>query len=34
MSIYILSEYVQECKTLRIEPSVEGLYSFKKQWKN
>lgn len=33
MSIYILLEYVQECKSKNIEPSKKGLYQFKKIWR-
>lgn len=34
MSIYILLEYVQECKYKNIKPNREGLYEFKKLWRN
>ncbi|KYH30740.1 hypothetical protein CLTEP_25060 [Clostridium tepidiprofundi DSM 19306] len=30
MSVYILFEYIKECKKKNIEPSQKGLYDYKK----
>lgn len=34
MSIYILLEYVEECKDRGLEPTFIGLKEFKKLWKD
>lgn len=34
MSIYILLEYVEECKVRDIIPTFEGLKAFKQMWLN
>lgn len=33
MSIYILIEYVQQCKSKHKQVTINGLYSFKKLWR-
>ncbi|PRR85559.1 hypothetical protein CLLU_14800 [Clostridium luticellarii] len=34
MSIYVLLEYVDECKTSYINPTWKGLFEFKKLWRD
>lgn len=33
VSVYVLLEYVQECRKRGVKPTKEGLYKFKKLWK-
>ena len=33
MSIYVLLEYIEECRRKGTKPTKEGLYKFKKLWK-
>ncbi len=33
MSIYILIEYIEECKLKHKQATVQGLYSFKELWR-
>lgn len=34
MSVYVLLEYVQECKKYGKSPNRKGLYDFKKKWRD
>lgn len=34
MSIYVLTEYIEECKAKRVEPNWEGLHEFNKIWRD
>lgn len=34
MCVYVLLEYMDECKRANIKPSKKGLYEFKKTWKD
>ena len=34
MSIYILLEYVEECRDRGLEPTFAGLKEFKKLWRD
>ncbi|OPJ58047.1 hypothetical protein CLORY_37890 [Clostridium oryzae] len=33
MSIYVIIEYVAQCKLHNIQPTFEGLYQYKEIWK-
>mgnify|MGYP000992881877 FL=1 len=33
MSVYVLIEYIEECRKRKIKPTKEGLKRFKRLWK-